>query len=338
MKQTKLKNIEDTKPGNEKDVEDLTNKISDIREHVEEVVFGQKNVIDLIIITLLSGGHTLLVGLPGLAKTRLVRSLGTIMGLSRKRVQFTPDLMPTDILGTEILEETAKGKRSFRFLEGPVFAQFLLADEINRASPRTQSALLQAMQERKVTVAGTSYDLPEPFHVLATQNPIEQEGTYALPEAQLDRFLLQVNISYPDTESERRMIIATTGAKEFQPEQVLTSNMLMDAQALVRQLPVGNSVINAILRLVRSGRPESSEISEVRDWIAWGPGPRASQAFMLAVRARALLDGRLAPSVDDVLALARPVLQHRMALNFTARADGRSLENVIDRLSQTADS
>ena len=191
MKQTKLKNIDDTKPGNEKDVEDLTNKISNIRDHIEEVVFGQKNVIDLIIITLLSGGHTLLVGLPGLAKTRLVRSLGTIMGLSRKRVQFTPDLMPTDILGTEILEETAKGKRSFRFLEGPVFAQFLLADEINRASPRTQSALLQAMQERRVTVAGTSYDLPEPFHVLATQKPIEQEGTYPLPEAQLDRFLMQ---------------------------------------------------------------------------------------------------------------------------------------------------
>ncbi|MFL2769600.1 MAG: AAA family ATPase [Rhodospirillaceae bacterium] len=305
---------------------------------VEKVILGQTRVVEESLITLLAGGHVLLIGVPGLAKTKLVQTLGTVLGLDDKRVQFTPDLMPADILGSEILDEGEDGKRHFRFIRGPVFSQLLMADEINRASPRTQSALLQAMQERRVSIAGIYHDLPEPFHVLATQNPIEQEGTYALPEAQLDRFLLQVNISYPDTESERRMIIATTGAKEFQPEQVLTSNMLMDAQALVRQLPVGNSVINAILRLVRSGRPESSEISEVRDWIAWGPGPRASQAFMLAVRARALLDGRLAPSVDDVLALARPVLQHRMALNFTARADGRSLENVIDRLSQTADS
>jgi len=319
------------------DIERVSDHMAKAKAAVEKVILGQSRVVEESLITLLAGGHVLLIGVPGLAKTKLVQTLGTVLGLDDKRVQFTPDLMPADILGSEILDEGEDGKRHFRFIRGPVFSQLLMADEINRASPRTQSALLQAMQERRVSIAGIYHDLPEPFHVLATQNPIEQEGTYALPEAQLDRFLLQVDISYPDTESERRMIIATTGSKEFQPEQVLTSKMLMDAQALVRQLPVGNSVINAILRLVRSGRPESSEISEVRDWIAWGPGPRASQAFMLAVRARALLDGRLAPSVDDVLALARPILQHRMALNFTARADGRSLANVIDRLSQTAD-
>ncbi len=245
--------------------------------------------------------------------------------------------MPADILGSEILEENDEGKRFFRFVRGPVFCQLLMADEINRASPRTQSALLQAMQEHRVSIAGQYHDLPRPFHVLATQNPIEQEGTYPLPEAQLDRFLLQVDISYPDNAAEREIIIATTGAKEVEPEQVITANELMEAQSLVRQLPVGDSVIDAILKLVRAGRPETSEITEVRDWVAWGPGPRASQALMLAVRARALLDGRLAPSVDDVLALAKPVLQHRMALSFTARADGRSLNDVIDRLSHTAD-
>lgn len=334
MKQTKLKNIEDTKPGNEKDVEDLTNKISDIREHVEEVVFGQKNVIDLIIITLLSGGHTLLVGLPGLAKTRLVRSLGTIMGLSRKRVQFTPDLMPTDILGTEILEETAKGKRSFRFLEGPVFAQFLLADEINRASPRTQSALLQAMQERKVTVAGTSYDLPEPFHVLATQNPIEQEGTYPLPEAQLDRFLMQIDIEYPDESSEKEMLLATTGVDDKQVKQIISSKELINAQKLIRSIPVGEQVVESILKLVRNSRPNSSELKNAQEGLLWGAGPRASQSLMIACRAKAIIDGRLAPSIDDVLELAAPVLKHRLNLSFSARAEGITVENVIEDIKK----
>ena len=334
MKQTKLKNIDDTKPGNEKDVEDLTNKISDIRDHIEEVVFGQKNVIDLIIITLLSGGHTLLVGLPGLAKTRLVRSLGTIMGLSRKRVQFTPDLMPTDILGTEILEETAKGKRSFRFLEGPVFAQFLLADEINRASPRTQSALLQAMQERRVTVAGTSYDLPEPFHVLATQNPIEQEGTYPLPEAQLDRFLMQIDIKYPEESFEKEILLATTGVDDKQVKQILSAKQLINAQKLVRAIPVGEQVVESILKLVRNSRPNSSELKNVKEGLLWGAGPRASQSLMIACRAKAIIDGRLAPSIDDVLELAAPVLKHRLNLTFSARAEGITVENIIEDIKK----
>jgi len=334
MKQTKLKNIDDTKPGNEKDVEDLTNKISDIRDHIEEVIFGQKKVIDLIIITLLSGGHTLLVGLPGLAKTRLVRSLGTIMGLSRKRVQFTPDLMPTDILGTEILEETAKGKRSFRFLEGPVFAQFLLADEINRASPRTQSALLQAMQERRVTVAGTSYDLPEPFHVLATQNPIEQEGTYPLPEAQLDRFLMQIDIQYPEESFEKEMLLATTGVDDKQVKQILSSKQLINAQKLIRAIPVGEQVVESILKLVRNSRPNSSELKNVKEGLLWGAGPRASQSLMIACRAKAIIDGRLAPSIDDVLELASPVLKHRLNLTFSARAEGITVENIIEDIKK----
>lgn len=319
------------------DVERVSERMKMAKEAVEKVILGQSRVVEESLITLLAGGHMLLIGVPGLAKTKLVQTLGIVLGLEDKRVQFTPDLMPADILGSEILEESEEGKRHFRFVRGPVFCQLLMADEINRASPRTQSALLQAMQERRVSVAGHYHDLPRPFHVLATQNPIEQEGTYPLPEAQLDRFLLQVDITYPDSQAEREIIIATTGAKDVQPERILSASELMAAQALVRELPVGDSVIDAILKLVRAGRPESSDIEEVRDWVAWGPGPRASQALMLAVRARALLDGRLAPSIDDVLALAKPVLQHRMALSFTARADGRSLADVIDRLSRTAD-
>ncbi len=319
------------------DVERVSAQMAAAKAGVESVILGQSDVVEESLITLLAGGHVLLIGVPGLAKTKLVQTLGTVLGLEDQRVQFSPVLMPAVILGSEIFKQGEDGKRFFRFVKGPVFSQLLMADEINRASPRTQSALLQAMQERRVSIAGQSHELPQPFHVLATQNPIEQEGTYPLPEAQLDRFLLQVDISYPDDCAERQIIIATTGAKEVEPKQVMTSNDLMAAQALVRQLPVGDSVIDAILKLVRAGRPETTEIDEVRDWVAWGPGPRASQALMLAVRARALLDGRLAPSVDDVLALAKPVLQHRMALSFTARADGRSLGDVIDRLRDVAD-
>jgi MoxR-like ATPase len=247
-------------------------------------------------------------------------------------VQFTPDLMPADIIGSEVLEETEAGRRAFRFLQGPVFCQLLMADEINRASPRTQSALLQAMQEQRVAVAGVVHPLPAPFHVLATQNPIEQEGTYPLPEAQLDRFLLEVEIGYPDEAAERAMLLATTGAREAKPLQALGAAELMAAQALIRRIPVGESVLDAILTLVRSARPEGSPIESVRRQLAWGPGPRAAQALMLATRARAVLDGRLAPSVEDVLALAEPVLRHRMALTFSARADGVQLGEVIATL------
>src|SRR3989440_3564049 len=294
------------------------------------VIFGQESVVERALITILSGGHGLLVGVPGLAKTKLVETMGIALGLNARRIQFTPDLMPSDILGSEVLEETPGGKRNFRFLPGPVFAQLLMADEINRASPRTQSALLQAMQEHHVTVAGARHDLPAPFHVLATQNPLEQEGTYPLPEAQLDRFLMEIDVDYPDREAERKILFDTTGAEETKAKSAMTAEDLMAAQRLVRRLPVGESVVEAILALVRSARPGAE--GDASKLIAWGPSPRASQALMLAVRARALLEGRFAPSVDDVIDLAEPILKHRMALSFAARADGETIEAVIGRL------
>jgi MoxR-like ATPase len=313
------------------EVEALGTRISQVREAVGRVIFGQDDVVDQSLITLLSGGHVLLVGVPGLGKSRLVETLGVVLGLATKRVQFTPDLMPSDITGSEVLD-VVEGRQTSRFIAGPVFCQLLMADEINRASPRTQSALLQSMQERRVTVRGVEHLLPAPFHVLATQNPLEQEGTYPLPEAQLDRFLLEINIGYPDLTSERTMLLATTGAAEAPPSQAMTAAELISAQALIRRLPVPETVVDAILSLVRAGRPEAAQDDMVRRHVAWGPGPRATQALMLACRARALLGGRLAPSVDDVAALARPVLRHRMALSFSARADGVALADVIDRL------
>jgi MoxR-like ATPase len=302
------------------------------RDAIEAVIFGQEKVVNLALVTILAGGHGLLVGVPGLAKTKLVETLGTVLGLDARRVQFTPDLMPSDILGSEILDENADRRRSFRFVKGPIFAQLLMADEINRASPRTQSALLQAMQEHHVSVGGERHDLPRPFHVLATQNPIEQEGTYPLPEAQLDRFLLEIDIGYPDRAAERRILIETTGADDYRPQAVMGSDALLNAQRLVRRLPVGDSVVEAILDLVRAGRPDDGQ-RDVTDKLLWGPGPRASQALMLAVRARALIEGRLAPSIDDVVTLAEPVLKHRMALTFAARADGETVGGIIARLT-----
>ncbi|MGC9954048.1 MAG: MoxR family ATPase [Rhizomicrobium sp.] len=309
--------------------------LAKVRDGIGRVIFGQKDVIDQTLITLLAGGHGLLIGVPGLAKTKLVEALGTVLGLDWKRIQFTPDLMPADITGSEVLEEVDDRHRAFRFLKGPVFTQLLMADEINRASPRTQSALLQSMQERQVTVAGERYDLPVPFHVLATQNPLEQEGTYPLPEAQLDRFLLQIDVGYPDKEAEKHMLLATTFGDEAAPLRVCGPEALVAAQAIVRRLPVGEKVVESILRLVRAARPEADGAPELRDVISWGPGPRASQAFMLAARARALIDGRLSPSTDDVAALAGPVLRHRMAISFAARAEGLTVVGVIDRLCQT---
>jgi len=316
------------------EIENLGQRLAQVRERIHRVIFGQEAVVDQSLVTLLSGGHGLLIGVPGLAKTRLVETLGVVLGLDEKRVQCTPDLMPADIIGSEVLEEGEGGRRGFRFIQGPVFSQLLMADEINRASPRTQSALLQAMQEKRVSVAGRYHPLPQPFHVLATQNPLEQEGTYPLPEAQLDRFLLQIDVGYPDLEAEKRMLLATTGADDEKPAQAMRPDELMHAQRLVRRMPVGDSVVESILKLVRAGRPETSELDEVKKHVAWGPGPRASQALMLACRARAVLDGRLAPSLDDVVALAPPVLRHRMALNFAARAEGVTIDRVIDRLAQ----
>ena len=310
-------------------LEDLGAKLAAARAEIGGRFIGQEAVVDLVMAALLSGGHALLVGLPGLGKTLLVDTLGTVMGLRTNRIQFTPDLMPADILGSEVLETAADGTRAFRFLEGPVFCELLMADEINRASPRTQSALLQAMQEREVTIAGQHRPLGPPFHVLATQNPIEQEGTYPLPEAQLDRFLVQVDVAYPTRAAERDILMATTGAHHALSAAVLSAADLMAAQALIRRMPVGDLVVEAILDLVRACRPSEDEGRALQGTLAWGPGPRAAQSLMLMVRARALLQGRLAPTIADVRALAQPVLGHRMALTFAARARGDSLADVI---------
>ncbi len=313
------------------DIEALEGKLQEARASITKRFIGQERVVDLVLATLLCGGHGLLIGLPGLGKTRLVEALSTVMGLQGNRVQFTPDLMPADILGSEVLDTAADGTRAFRFVQGPIFCQLLMADEINRASPRTQSALLQAMQEKTVTVAGESRKLDAPFHVLATQNPIEQEGTYPLPEAQLDRFLLQIDVPYPDRDTERDILLATTGVEEAQAHQVFTAAELIAAQTLLRRMPVGESVVELILDLVRAFRPDEPDVSaRVAQTVAWGPGPRAAQALMLAVRARALLQGRLAPNAEDVIDMARPVLSHRMQLNFAARARGDSLADLID--------
>jgi len=312
------------------EIEALGQRLAQAKVSINRRFIGQEKVVELVLAAMLCGGHALLVGLPGLGKTRLVDTLSTVMGLKGNRIQFTPDLMPADILGSEVLDTTEGGGRSFRFIEGPVFCQLLMADEINRASPRTQSALLQAMQEREVTIAGQHRPLGQPFHVLATQNPIEQEGTYPLPEAQLDRFLVQVDVDYPDRATERDILIATTGSEEAQVHQVFTAGELLAAQAVLRRMPVGDQVVEMILDLVRACRPQEPEGAALADVLSWGPGPRAAQALMLTVRARALLDGRLVPNADDVRALARPVMIHRMLLSFAARARGESLAAVID--------
>jgi len=310
----------------------LGTALAAVRREVARAIHGQQDVVEQTLICLLAGGHVLLVGVPGLGKSRLVETLSVVLGLDANRIQFTPDLMPPEITGFETQDIDENGRRGFRFVPGPVFCQLLMADEINRASPRTQAALLQAMQERRVSIAGVEHRLPEPFHVLATQNPIEQEGTYPLPEAQLDRFLLEVEVTYPDLASERSMLIATTGPAETPPVRVLDGAQLLAGQALVRAMPVGETVLDAILALVRRGRPEQTDEALVRDNVAWGPGPRAAQALMLTCRARALLDGRLAPSVDDIVALAPAVLRHRMALTYEARARGVTLSDIIARL------
>ncbi len=319
------------------EIEGLGGRLLAAREAVAARIIGQDRVVELTLAAMLSGGHALLMGLPGLGKTRLVETLSTVMGLTGSRIQFTPDLMPADILGSEVLETGEGGARAFRYVEGPIFAQLLMADEINRASPRTQSALLQAMQEREVTVAGQTRALPAPFHVLATQNPIEQEGTYPLPEAQLDRFLARVDVEYPDRATERAIVLATTGAAEAEAPQVFDAPGLIAAQGVVRRMPVGDGVVDLILDLVRACRPGDADAPDaVRRHVSWGPGPRAAQAMMLMVRAQALLEGRLAPDPTDVARLARPVLAHRMALSFAARAEGVSLEAVIDEVAERA--
>jgi MoxR-like ATPase len=323
--------VTDFEGGVARSAEAAMERIAAARAAVGAVIFGQEAVVEQTLATLLAGGHGLLIGVPGLAKTKLVETLGIVLGLNALRVQFTPDLMPSDILGSEVMEEGADRARAFRFIKGPIFAQLLMADEINRASPRTQSALLQAMQEFHITVAGQRHDLPRPFHVLATQNPLEQEGAYPLPEAQLDRFLMQIDVTYPDRAAERRILVETTGEVEARPKTAMTAQELMEAQRLVRRAPIGESVVETILDLVRAARPGEGE-AEIVKHVSWGPGPRAAQALMLATRARALIEGRLSPSKDDIAALAEPVLKHRMALTFAARAEGETLPGLIARL------
>ncbi|WP_084418074.1 AAA family ATPase [Henriciella litoralis] len=318
------------------DAEAAGETLEKVKSEIAKAVFGQDRVIELALSAILAGGHALLIGAPGLAKTRLVEAMGTALGLNSARIQFTPDLMPSDILGSEVLDESASGERSFRFIKGPIFTQLLMADEINRASPRTQSALLQAMQERHVTVAGVRHDLPAPFHVLATQNPIEQEGTYPLPEAQLDRFLLKIDVSYPDVDTERKILIETTGVDDATVEAAITDAQLQKLQALVRQMPVGEKVLAAILAVVREARPEQTGDDRVKRFVDWGPSPRAGQALMLACRSRALLRGRLAPSLEDVEALAEPCLSHRMAMRYDPTGQAPRLSDLIGDLARAS--
>ncbi len=327
-----MRTVTDTPPPLPERIETLGERLGDLRTALGNVIFGQEQAIDLALIAILAGGHALLIGVPGLAKTLLVESLGRALSLSHKRIQFTPDLMPADIIGSEVLEEGEDGRRHFRFIKGPVFCQLLMADEINRASPRTQSALLQAMQEHEITVAGQTHPLPRPFHVLATQNPLEQEGTYPLPEAQLDRFLLQIDVDYPEREAERRMLLATTGTEETALPPMLNAAELSEAQQIVRRMPIGNALTDAILDLVRRARPGQEESADMARYIEWGPGPRASQALALAVRCRALMHGRPAPDMSDLAALAAPVLRHRMALTYAAQAEGIAIADIIARL------
>jgi MoxR-like ATPase len=310
--------------------------IGRVRAGVAGAVLGQERVVDLTLATVLAGGHGLLVGAPGLAKTTLVEAVAVALGLDWGRVQFTPDLMPSDILGAELLETDPDGKRSFRFQKGPVFHRLLMADEINRASPRTQSALLQAMQEGQVTVSGVAHDLPKPFHVLATQNPIEQEGTYPLPEAQLDRFLLQIDVPLPDRETERKVLLATTGSSRLAATAQASVADLEALQSFVRDMPIGERILEAVLDLVRSARPDTASRNDVKAAVAWGPGPRAGQALIKAAKARAFLRGRVSPTLDDVAAVARPALVHRMALTWQARADGVEAGTLVDSLALDA--
>ena len=326
MEQPSLKDIEEVK----KDFTIANKKLSSVKNEINNLVFGQNLVIDQILISILAEGHALIIGLPGLAKTRIVSFLSIILGFDTKRVQFTPDLMPSDILGSEILEENAKSGKDFRFIEGPIFSQLLLADEINRASPRTQSALLQAMQEKKVTITGNTYDLPKPFHVLATQNPIDQEGTYPLPEAQLDRFLMNIRISYPDQSAERKILNLSSDTTDASPKNVLSSNELLEIQNFVKDIPVGESVVQYILNIIKQSRPETSEVKSVKENILWGPSPRASLALMTTCRAKAFLENRYSPSVFDVQSLVKPILSHRLKLNISAKSENVNIEEILD--------
>ncbi len=315
-------------------INDLKLVHKEICTEISKAIIGQAFVIDQVLISLFCDGHALIIGVPGLAKTMLVNTIASILDLSFNRIQFTPDLMPGDITGTEVIEEDlTTGKRSFRFVHGPIFANVILADEINRAPPKTQSALLQAMQEYQVTYAGHTYDLPRPFFVLATQNPIEQEGTYPLPEAQLDRFMFTINIDYPSSEEEVEIVKTTTSAYEAKLEKVISATKLKSLQRLIRKMPVADDVIERAIRLVGLTRPrQETSPGIVKKYVGWGAGPRASQYLILGAKAKAALDGRYSPSFDDIRYVAHPVMRHRILTNFAAEAEDIRSDDIVDEL------
>ena len=316
-------------------IRDQLARLDALRAAIARAVVGQEAVVEQMLVALLAGGHCLLEGVPGLGKTLLVRSLGQALDLGFRRIQFTPDLMPSDILGTEILEDDhGTGRRMFKFQRGPVFTHLLLADELNRTPPRTQAALLEAMQERTVSYGGTTHALPAPFFVLATQNPLEQAGTYPLPEAQLDRFLLHVRVEYPGEAEEREILLQTTGSRSAEVPKVMDGDEVLALQALVREVHLGDDLLGWITRLVRASRPGADAPQAVRDWVRWGAGPRAGQSLVLAAKARALLHGRYAATREDVLALAAPVMRHRLLLSFAAEAEQKDADDVVAALLQ----
>jgi len=310
------------------DVKQFNDAHKKLRAEIAKIIVGQDEVIDQLLIALFAGGHCLLVGVPGLAKTLLISTVASALDLEFSRIQFTPDLMPSDITGTEILDEDSRtGKRSFRFIKGPIFGNVILADEINRTPPKTQAALLQAMQEKKVTAGGETFDLDLPFFVLATQNPIEQEGTYPLPEAQLDRFMFHIEVGYPSEDEELQIVESTTSSQDATPHVVLHADEIKRVQNLVRTVPVDSHVLRYAIRLVRATRDDS--VANVRDYVSWGAGPRAGQNLVLGAKVRAVMDGRPIPSVDDIRAIAAPVLRHRIVTSFNADADGISTDDII---------
>ncbi|MBL1155440.1 MAG: AAA family ATPase [Ignavibacteriota bacterium] len=315
-------------------VEQLNKKVNEIKTEISKVIVGQSSVIDHLIIALLSRGHCLLVGVPGLAKTLLIKTLAEVLDLKFSRIQFTPDLMPSDITGTEILDEdTITKQRNFRFISGPVFANIILADEINRTPPKTQAALLEAMQEHKVTAAGKTYQLPEPFFVLATQNPIEQEGTYPLPEAQLDRFMFNLWLDYPSAEEEVKVVQTTTSQYKAELNKVVAAQEIIDYQKLVLKVPVASNVIEFAVKISNMTRPVNGYAPKyVKDWVTWGAGPRASQYLVLAAKTKAIVEGRFTPNIDDIKSVVLPVLRHRIITNFSAEADGITSVDVIKKI------
>lgn len=320
----------------EQEVKDLTHKLDQLKKEIGKVIIGQEDTVEQLLITFLAGGHALLEGVPGLAKTLMIRTLSECIDLKFKRIQFTPDLMPSDIVGTEILEEDhSTGKKFFKFNKGPIFANIVLADEINRTPPKTQAALLEAMQEFEVTYSGTTYSLDRPFFILATQNPIEQSGTFPLPEAQLDRFLFYIKIGYPNETDETNILKNTTGTKKKVLQQVISGENILRLQYLVREVPISDDLIRFVSKVVRATRPETTTNSYVKTWVNWGAGPRAGQAMILTAKARALLQGRLAVTLEDIKQVALPVLRHRIIVNFRAEAEGINADSVTEELLKT---